>query len=120
MSLKIRGVQNAGEVGKEKLIIKVTADCNLIDFMVMDCTYDDDGQSSNKHRHVYMFPEKEVHVGEYIILYTGSGTNKIGVLNREDATVTHRFYWGLDTTVWNGDGDEALILQYAIVDRKKV
>ncbi|MDE1645497.1 hypothetical protein [Klebsiella pneumoniae] len=118
MSLKIHGVKNAGEVGKEKLIIKVTADCNLINFMVIDCTYDDEGQSSNKHRHVYMFPEKEVNVGEYIILYTGSGTDRTGVWNRDNDTVTHRFYWGLDTTVWNEDGDEALILKYGVVDRK--
>ncbi|EQC2549891.1 hypothetical protein ACY3NT_004875 [Enterobacter sichuanensis] len=120
MSLKISVVKNAGELEKERLIIKVTADCNLIDFMVMDCTYDDDGESSNKHRHVYIFPEKEVHADENIILYTRCGTNKTGVWNSENDTVTHRFYWGMDTTVWNGDGDEALILEYDIIDRKKV
>lgn len=118
MSLEIFNVKYAGEPGKEKLLIKVTADCNLSDFMVMDCTYDDEGQSSNKHRHVYIFPEKAVYAGEYIILYTGSGVNRTGALNSKVDTNTHRFYWGLDTTVWNEDGDEALILKYGVIDCK--
>ncbi|MCD3616437.1 hypothetical protein KX362_23410, partial [Escherichia coli] len=82
-------------------------------------TYEN-GQVSNKHRHVYFFPDKSVKKGEYVILFTRSGKNKTGTWNDDDDTVTHRFYWGLDTTVWNEDGDEALVLKYRIVDRKKV
>lgn len=120
MSLKIIDVKDAGVLEKERVRIKVTADCNLNDYMVMDCTYDDAGQSSNKHRHVYFFPEKAVKKDEYVILYTCEGEDKTGAWSKQDKTATHRFYWGLETTVWNGNGDEALILEYNIVDRKKV
>lgn len=119
MSLKIVGVKDAGDDENERLILKVTDDCNLKDFMVMDCTYED-GHVSNKHRHVYFFPNKSVQENEYVILFTRSGRNRTGVWNDDNNTVTHRFYWGLDTTVWNEDGDEALVLEYDIVARKKV
>ena len=119
MSLKIIRVSDAGDDQSERLVMKVTDECNLKDFMVMDCTYEN-GQVSNKHRHVYFFPDKSVKKVEYVILFTRSGKNKTGTWNDDDDTVTHRFYWGLDTTVWNEDGDEALVLKYRIVDRKKV
>ncbi|ENU3034824.1 hypothetical protein ACE4MK_002403 [Escherichia coli] len=119
MSLKIVGVKDAGDDENERLILKVTDDCNLKDFMVMDCTYEN-GQVSNKHRHVYFFPNKSAQEDEYVILFTRSGTNRTGVWNSSDDTVTHRFYWGLDTTIWNEDGDEALVLKYDIVAKKTV
>ncbi len=40
MSLKIIRVSDAGDDQSERLVMKVTDECNLKDFMVMDCTYE--------------------------------------------------------------------------------
>ena len=36
-----------------------------------------------------------------------------------DGTRWHRFYWNMNTSIWNNDGDVAVLLQISGVDHKR-
>ena len=112
--LKINDVHFKGEEN-ELLSISVTEDGNLKGHLLVDRTFEN-GKPSNKIRHTFVFPDKEVKKGEFIRLYTGKGEDRTEK-NSEGETV-HCFYWGFNNTgrVWNKEGDYAIILNYEVED----
>ena len=79
--------------------------------MLCDTTYKDDHTISNELRHLFWFPKKTISKGDFVKLMTKNGTASTFV-NRS-ATTTHVFYWNLGKTVWNKDGDAAILLNLA-------
>lgn len=117
MKLKIAGVFNHGDLDKEHVALNVLEDCNLSAYVLMDTTYDKDGKVSNKHRHVKWLPSVEVKKGNRVSVWTKKGTDTS--LKADDGTVWHRVYWNMNTSVWNSDGDVAVLLQISGVDHKR-
>lgn len=94
---------------EERIIFRVNNDCNTWPYILFDTTYDQDGRVTNRNRHSYIFPNLDVSSGDFIIIYTGSGTyNKFR--NRR-GSYTHVLYWGLDVSVWNHQQDSALLVK---------
>lgn len=94
---------------KEYVSIKVLEDADLQYYLLTDTTYTDDTHISNKLRHLYWFPTTAVVKGDYVWIYTGKGTN---TSRANDAkTTTHILYWGLAESVWNNDGDCAVLFE---------
>ena len=118
MDLKVINIRDAGE-DKERVLIRVLNDCNLNGYMIIDNTYDDNGQISNVHRHVFVFPDFKVTKGNIVRLYTKKGSNFTVKANYgKDIVTYYNFYWGFESgsTVWNKDGDTAYLLHYDIVE----
>lgn len=115
MNLKVIGIRNAGE-SNERLLIRVTKDCNLRGYMIIDNTYEENGELSNVNRHVYVFPDYKVIEGNIIRLYTRRGKNMEtdGTFGKTEKIRYYNFYWGFDDgcTVWNKVGDTPYILHY--------
>jgi hypothetical protein len=109
MSLEIIDLQNEGDEKEEYLRLRVTADVNLSQFLVLDATFTADGSPSNKQRHPYWFASKEVKKGDFVWLYTKKGIDSART-NKADTT-THLIYWGLDKPVWNNTGDTAVLFR---------
>lgn len=108
MKLKIISVHNHGDFDKEYVMLKANEDCDVGRFVLADSTYTADGKVSNKVRHTYWFPDKNIKKDELVSLWTGPGNNTTAKTN--DGTTVHRFYWGLKTAVWNDGGDCAVLL----------
>jgi len=120
MNLRIKEVKDKGDLENERLVLSVSKDDNTLGYVVMDTTFDEEGDVSNKGRHAYKFPEKEVSAGDLVVLYTrakpnGRSAEKVA---KDGKTKTHFFYWSRETTVWNQDGDRCTLLY--IVDSKAV
>lgn len=92
----------------ERIVLRVVAADDIGNYLVLDTTYSGDGGVSNKVRHPYWFPDQEVGEGDRVVLYTKKGTQYSKT--NKDGTTTYIFYWGLDSNVWNNDGDCALLL----------
>ena len=107
MKVKILSVHNHGNYEHEHVYMEVLQDCDIGEFMLADSTYTSDDRISNKVRHTYWFPDRQVKKGEYVSLWTGVGEN-IQTKSSQGNTI-HRFYWGLKTSVWNDEGDCALL-----------
>lgn len=110
MDLKIISVNGHGDASEEYVWMRVLADCDLGDYALADTTYDDDGDAiSNKLRHFFWFPSKAVKAGERVSLRTGKGQDRR--LTNERGLVVHRFYWNLGGSIWNDDGDTAVLFE---------
>ncbi len=57
MDLKVMSVGGQGDQKSEYVALQATKDCNLNNYMIFDETYKDDGSASNKHRHIFIFPD---------------------------------------------------------------
>lgn len=109
MNLKLVKIADCGN-DDERLVIKAVGKCNLNEYIVLDTTFGESGIVSNKHRHVYIMPDINVNEGDFIWLYTKKGNYHTH--NNDSNTTTHNIYWGLDTHVWNNDGDKAYLIHY--------
>lgn len=108
MKVKVLKVHNHGNHKEEYVFMEVLEDCEIGEYMLADSTYNQDGTISNKVRHTFWFPDKKVKKGEFVSLWTGKGTNTEGETTK--GAKIHRFYWGLESAVWNDDGDCAVLM----------
>lgn len=109
MKLKIRSINEIGDASKEFVMLVALEDCDLDHYAIADTTYTEDNTISNKLPHFFWFPPKQVLEGELVVLRTGVGNNR--TLNNSVGQKVHRFFWGLKSSVWNDDGDAAVLFE---------
>lgn len=118
MDLKVVQVRAQGDEKKEVVILRALEDCNLKGYMIFDETFNSDGSTSNKHRHIFFFPSWEVKKGDQIFLRTRAGINIKGkTLEGDPASY---FYWGLNSPVWNEEGDKVHLIKIQSATTLKV
>lgn len=118
MDLAITNIHGQGDYKSEYVWFLVKNDCNLGDYLLADDTFGRGGAASNKLRHVYFFPKKEVKKGERVALRTRVGKDHEDTL--ESGEKVHRFYWNLKHAVWNDNGDCAHLLKAPANQRQAV
>jgi len=107
MKINIKYVKDAGDIKKERIVLKVISDDDAGNYMLADTTYLEDGSISNKLRHIYWIPDQVVNADDLVVAYTKEGEDS--KKNNKNGTTTYFFYWGLDRTVWNKEGDGAVL-----------
>ena len=118
MNVTIHSVEGKGDLDKEVVWLDVKASDDLGRYILADTTYTDDDHISNEIRHTFWFPTTKVNVGDWVAVHTKSGT-KTATKNDRGGT-THQFYWGLGRTIWNKDGDCAVLLHVDNWQTKRV
>lgn len=116
MKLKILYIKDNGKHDNERLVLKAAEDLNTNNYLLLDSTYNN-GQLSNKDRHPFWFPSENIKKGDLVVLYTCKGKNTI---QTNSSNKTYFFYWGLDSSVWNNDGDVATLIEIADYESKTV
>jgi hypothetical protein len=109
MKLEIVSIHNHGDQNEEYVKLRARQACDLGNYLVTDNTYTKDGKISNKLRHPYWFTSQGLNVGDYVFLYTRTGSassfpNKLG-------STTYKYYWGVREPLWNDTGDCAVLLE---------
>lgn len=108
--IKIHSIEGQGNLERECVWIDVLEDVgDLTSFMVCDTTYTDDRHISNELRHIFWFPKTSVKKGDWIALRSKDGKKTTGSNDR--GGTTHTFYWNLGRTIWNKDGDCAVLFE---------
>lgn len=108
MKIKIRGVVDFKKQPSEKIVLDVLENCDIGEYLIFDTTYTKDGKISNKLRHSYWFPDQIVKKGDIIVLYTKEGSNTSTI--NANGTRNYFYYWNLKNSVWNDEGDCALLM----------
>lgn len=109
-NLKIHSVEHKGDLSKECVWVEVLADTSDLDhYLLCDTTYLDPNHISNELRHLYWFKKRVVKKGDWIKLMTKEGADTTAENNRN--TTTHILHWKLGKTIWNKDGDAAVLFQ---------
>lgn len=117
MDIKIRLLLDKNG-NNERIVLDVVKKTNLERFIIFDTTYDENGVESDKNRHSFIFPCKDVEKGDIIVLYTKKGKNR--TTTNHKGVPLHIYYWGLDCQVWNNDEDEALLVHVDDFERKLI
>lgn len=119
MKIQIKYVKDAGNIDKERVVLKVLDNnVNIGNYIVCDTTYISENEISNKLRHIFWFPDHEVKKGDLIVIYTKTGIEK--TMDNKSGNITHFFYWELDRTVWNIDEDAVTLISIKDWISKKV
>lgn len=108
--LQIIGVRNAGNLIKERLLLKATEPIRPEHYIVVNVKQNTASSISILNDKVYWFSSDIlVNTGEYIRLYTKSGVYKrVETTYGESPAVFHNFYWGLDSPVWSAEKTDAV------------
>ncbi|SEW27403.1 hypothetical protein SAMN05421841_1962 [Chryseobacterium wanjuense] len=109
MNISIKKVIDFGH-NTERIEFLILSNCNISYYLVSDTTFVTPDKISNKLRHIYWFPSKDVKRGDEIVLYTKKGINKSESINSGQNT-RYIFYWGLESFVWNNSGDSAVLFE---------
>lgn len=109
MKIEIQSIADKGNHEKERLVLKVIADADIGDYLVVQTGYNDGGVTIGTH-HTYWFPYMLVSAGDLVVLYTKSGKNSEKELRQ--GRKAHFFYWGIDAAIWNRK-DRAPVLLHA-------
>lgn len=121
MKVKIKSISEKGSYDKEYVTLEVLESCDIGRYMLSDSTYTSAGSLSNKIRHIYWFPDKQVAKGDFVRLFTRGkrGGDKDEWSNKAEST-THSFYWNLKVAVWNDDKDYAVLFEVNACEKKRV
>ena len=109
MRIEILDIVERGVPNKECLVLKVIAECDLSYFIVLDTVYLTPNSISSSNKNSYWFKPKKVKSGDYILLYSGIG--KDSESNNTDGSVNHVMCWGKSNTLWNKEGDCAVLFE---------
>lgn len=118
MTIEIKYVRDAGNLAKERLILKATSDDEIGNYILFDTTYLENDKVSNEIRHSLWFPDGEVKENDLIVVYTKSG--KDSKMENENETTSHFFYMGLGKTIWNENGDCAVLMKISSWQNKLI
>ena len=108
MKLKIQSVTDKGQLNKERLLLKVLADTDVGDYVILQSGYDEDSVTIDTY-YAYWPPYKRVEAGDLVIVYTKSGRENEKRL--PSGKQAHFFYWGLGVPIWSRS-DRALVLMH--------
>ena len=117
MNVNIKYIKDAGIPEKERLILNVLKDSDIGYYLVFNTVFIDEKVSTNVKK-TFWFPDKKVNAGDVIVLYTKKGEKS--EKTNKDNTISHFFYWGLETTIWEGKDDAIALLEIKNWDAKKV
>lgn len=109
MKIEIKSIADKGNYQKERLVLRVMADTDIGDYLVIQSGFYNEEVSIGTYQ-TFWFPYKPVSTGDLVILYTKSGKENQKELKR--SKVAHFFYWGLDSSIWNRK-DRAPVLLHA-------
>ncbi len=107
--LTIKGVQYRGESERERLVLEAVEDDNVGRYAVFAAASGEGGGLTNRVKLVYWFPDKEVSLGDTIVLYTKRGTPK--EKRNEDGSMSHFFYWDRTEPAWDEPGLYAVVFE---------
>lgn len=94
MNIEIDSIKDSGIIDKERVVFKANQACELGKYIVALSTSVNENSFSSHLRNTFWFPDKELKVGDLVVLYSKKG-DKSSIVN-EDGSNTHFYYWGLD------------------------
>ncbi len=108
MTIEITSVAAPGKISEERLVMKATSNDNMTNYIVLQgrSAGNDDVYSGDIDR-AYWFATRKVNTGDFVVLYTKSGTNS--EKKNKDGTTSYFFYWGLTSPIWVSGQAPALL-----------
>ncbi|MBI4132823.1 MAG: hypothetical protein HY473_01920 [Candidatus Sungbacteria bacterium] len=108
MKLKIKGIEDAGVLDKERAVFKASADEDVGHYIVFKTKKSGETKVSSRPSLTFWFPDREIKKDDLVVLYSKGGVNT-STTNTKGAT-SHFFYWGQNSPIWNHSNDAVVLL----------
>jgi len=100
MNIKLKSIADKGELERERIVISILRDTDIGDYTLMQTGYKEaTNRVTTTVYDTFWFPNKEVKMGDLVIVYTKKGKNKEKELT--DGCKAHFFYWKRLEPLWN-------------------
>jgi len=108
MNLEISSFADAGNLQKERLVIKALHDVDIGEYAVFCSRTSAHFLPTTGSKQAYWFPDRSVKAGDLVILYTKAGKTSTKALSQ--GRTAHFFYWGQESALW-GSPRTAVVLE---------
>jgi hypothetical protein len=108
--LRFVNCAEAGFFADERVVLRPSASLNLMEYVLLPMKATgkaNDAEDLNKD--AYWFPDKEVNAGDYILLYTKTGTDHS--FTNSNGHEVHVFYWNKERAVWKDGAQVVAVLK---------
>ena len=109
MKVEIRRVVDAGDLKRERLVLRTRAKVDIGDFMLV-CTGLFEDEVTTDVKSSLWFPDKRIEARDLVVVYTKAGRDHEKALG--EGRTAHFFYWGRKRPLWDAD-DVAPVLLHA-------
>lgn len=110
-AFEIIGIRDAGDLDKERLLLRAMEPVSLEYYIVVNVKANGGGKLTILNDKVFWFPVVSVNAGEFVRLYTKSGSNEKKEGKYGEVLVTyHDFYWELNAAVWGDVASNAVTI----------
>ena len=111
MSVRLENFSNSGDLEKERIVMKVSANGDIGAYAVFR-SLKRENEITTTITDQFWFPDREIKKGDRIVLYSKSGDHS--TKTNDDGTSSHFFYWDKTTPLWAESTYSAVLLH---VDR---
>jgi hypothetical protein len=108
MKVRIEKITENGDLSRERLVLRVLRDTDVGKFVIFQARFDEDGPTTGVDE-VFWFPDKPLHAGDLIVLYTKAGIQSEKII--AGGATTHFFYWGRSETLWDSPDHGAVVVE---------
>ncbi|MFH1162366.1 MAG: hypothetical protein V1696_03810 [Candidatus Jorgensenbacteria bacterium] len=108
MKIQIKGIEDAGNLEKERVIFEVLDDDNVGEYAVFKSKKTGEAQVSSATSATFWFTDHEIKKGDLIVLYTKKGSYKTQV--NGSGNTSHFFYWNKTVPIWTNQQEDAIVL----------
>jgi hypothetical protein len=100
MTLQIISISDAGNIERERLVLRATIDMDIGKYAIFSCRITSKGKAiAGVIPHAFWLFDREVKENDLVILYT-----KAGVISKKvnsNSTTSYFYYWNLSDSIWS-------------------
>lgn len=99
MNLEITGIEDAGDMERERVVLRAKTDTDLGEYAIfMGKGASDDGSFLSGHvPSAYWFNKRSIKAGDFAVVYTKEGTASS---KTENGHTSYFYYWGWKQPKW--------------------
>jgi hypothetical protein len=99
MTVELRSIENAGDLERERVVLRATKDDDIGRFALFRCHTTTKGKvASGSIPAAYWFPDQKIKKGDFVVLYSKSGVNS--EKKGDNGGTSYFYYWGLKSPQW--------------------
>lgn len=108
MKLEIDRIPEAGDIGKERVVLKAKEDVDIGEYVLMRSKRGASGNPLSGSKSAYWLPDLTVKAGDLVVIYSKKGKSSKKTL--DNGKVVHFYYWHLHKAIWDKESNNTAVL----------
>ncbi|MBC3464991.1 hypothetical protein [Pseudomonas sp. RW10S2] len=108
MKLEIDRIPEAGNLQKERVVMKASEDLDIGKYILLRSKKGSSGNPKSGSKTAYWLPDVSVKAGDLVVVYSKQGKSSKKTL--DDGRVVHFYYWQLNKAIWGAESNNTAVL----------